>query len=240
MLDEGGSLGSALQLAQRVSATEGRFPSAALEDGHDLLVEVELVVSRNGRFQATPALAALAKLDDESALELLRRHCDRARRERSRPRSIEEERVLVGSVGEELVVDSVRLDLQRIGRDDLVDQVQRVSLIDDGLGYDVQAPALDGRLRYMEVKSSVAAGTTSFQFFLTRNEFDVGLRNASDWTLVACQVGDDRTREGAAVLGWTSAAVLRPYLPEDANGRWTEAFVRLPRSVLTPGLPPGV
>ncbi|MGV1006392.1 MAG: DUF3883 domain-containing protein [Candidatus Nanopelagicales bacterium] len=133
-----------------------------------------------------------------------------------------------------------RAELEYAGRIELVSQVQRVSLVDDGLGYDVQAPTLDGRLRLMEVKSSTGTGASAFTFFLSRNEYDVGVRNPTRWAVVACRVGDDRSVDGAEVLGWTPASALRSYLPEDGNGRWTEGYVRLPRSVLAPGLPPMV
>lgn len=240
LLDEGGSAGASIQLAHRLTATEGRYPAAALEDGLRLLVEVDLVRSEEGSRQVSEALAAIARLDDESALELLRRHCDRVRRQLQTTRSIEEERMLIGSIGEELVTHLAQAELELAGRGDLAGQVQRVSLVDDALGYDVQAPSLDGRLRLMEVKSSTGTSPGAFTFFLSRNEYDVGLRNPTGWAVVACRVGDDRSIDGAEVLGWTLASVLRPYLPEDGNGRWTEAYVRLPRSVLTPGLPPTV
>lgn len=240
LLDEDGYVGANVHLAHRLTATEGRYPAVALADGHELLVEVGLVVSENGIYRISEALAVIVKLDDESALDLLRRQCERLQRRRQRTRSTEEERTLIGSIGEELVTQLARADLDHAGRNELARQVQRVSLVDDGLGYDVQAPTLDGRLRLMEVKSSTGTGASAFTFFLSRNEYNVGLRNPTSWAVVACRVGDDRSVGGAEVLGWTPASVLRPYLPEDGNGRWTEAYVRLPRSVLTPGLLPMV
>lgn len=239
LLDEGGSAGASIQLSHRLTATEGRYPAAALEDGLQLLVEVELVLSEGGVHRISRALAAIARLDDESALELLRRHCDRTWR-RQWSRSVEEERILVGETGEEFVAQVARAELLHAGRGELAGQVQRVSFIDDGLGYDIQAPTLDGRLRLMEVKSSTGRSAGAFTFFLSRNEYDVGLRNPTTWAVVACRIHDDRSVDGAEILGWTPASALRPYLPEDGNGRWTEAYLRLPRSVLTPGLLPMV
>lgn len=238
LLDDGDSDGASIQLSRRLTATEGRYPAPALEDGLQLLVEVDLVFSEGGVRRMSEALLTITGLDDDSALELLRRHCERTRRQGSG--LLEDQRELVGAIGEDLVTQLARAELVRAGRSELAGRVQRVSLVDDGLGYDVQAPTLDGRLRLMEVKSSTGTGESAFTFFLSRNEYDVGLRNPIGWAVVACRVGLDRSVEGAEILGWTPASTLRPYLPDDGNGRWTEARVRLPRSALTSGMPPAV
>lgn len=240
LLDASGSTGEDLQLAHRLTATEGRFPAASLEDAQRSLLDLGLVVATEGKHQLSDALAVIVALDDPDALALLRRYWEHQLQLESGAQGSSDQRELIGSVGEELVAQLAQAELQRVGRSDLAQQVQRVSLVDDGLGYDVQAPTLHGTSRMMEVKSSSAKSTGSFGFFLSRNEHDVGVNNPTAWSLVACIVGEGLVVDDAHLLGWAPASALRLYLPEDGNGRWTEAFVRLPQAVFTPGLPPAV
>lgn len=227
-------------MAHRVSATEGRYPQNLLVDGHRLLVEAGLVGMSGGRFFATESVQQICELDDESALPLLRRLFESIDRRNTGGFGDAEDKALIGAIGEELVVEAAREGLLRAERLDLRDQVRRVSLVDDSLGYDVHAPAIASAPRLLEVKSTVREGGSGFDFFISRNEYEVGLKHAGDWALVACAISPGRVVEGSAVVGWCRAAALRPYLPEDANGRWTEAQVWLPRSVLNDGIPPAV
>jgi hypothetical protein len=141
----------------------------------------------------------------------------------------------VGAAGEEFVVESCRKELDDCGREDLVQLVQRVSLISDALGYDVLAPALAGQPRLLEVKTQSGTLAGTFRFYITRNEYEVG-RCTPQWALVACSAphGPDGQIK---VAGWCRTAGLKPYLPDDRNGHWTEALVRLPTAVLAAGLP---
>lgn len=63
-----------------------------------------------------------------------------------------------------------------------------------------------------------------------------GGRDGRSWALVACEIDGG----AAQVIGWCRASELVPYLPEDRRGRWMEALVRLPRAVLSDGIPPAV
>lgn len=225
-------------MARRLTSTQGSFPTASLEYAQQALVDLGLVTSVHGKVLLSEAMSVIVGLDDQEALALLERHWMSAcQRERGRPLPVEQ-RERIGSVGEELVTHLARAELQRVGRGDLAQQVQRVSLVDDGLGYDVRAPTLHGTSRLMEVKSSTAARTSSFGFFLSRNEYEVGLSSPTLWALVACHVGEGVSVEDSRILGWSPVGALRLYVPEDGNGRWTEAYVRLPQATLTPGLPP--
>ena len=123
-----------------------------------------------------------------------------------------------------------------MGRPDLRWQVQRVSLVSDSLGYDVWAPSIGATSRHLEVKTSTRLAFGSFEFYLSRNEFEVGRREAAAWALVACHIDGERVAD----VGWCRAAALGAYLPDDQNGYWTEARVRLPRAVLVDGLPPAL
>lgn len=90
-------------------------------------------------------------------------------------------------------------------------------------------------MRRLEVKTqTVDASPATVRFYLTRNEYDTGRSNPTEWALVSCS----RTRTGdLALLGWCRAATLTSYLPVDQAGKWTEALVKVPLSALTRGLP---
>ena len=138
----------------------------------------------------------------------------------------------IGAAGEELVVESAKEQLAVLGLSQLVPGVRRVSLVSDALGYDVVAPSLQG-MRRLEVKTSGRNETGIFTFYISRPEYEWGLRD-TDWALVAC-----RMRNGAhRLVGWCRAEAITPYLPNDASaGRWESARVALPESSLIAGLP---
>jgi hypothetical protein len=50
-------------------------------------------------------------------------------------------RRLIGEIGEDLVLEAARAELQQVGHADLARSVRRVSLTSDQLGYDVTALA---------------------------------------------------------------------------------------------------
>ncbi|MCV7311909.1 DUF3883 domain-containing protein [Mycobacterium paraffinicum] len=111
-----------------------------------------------------------------------------------------------------------------------------MSVLDDSLGYDVLAPMITGKARHLEVKTTRSKPSATFDFFLSRNEFDTGRRD-SEWALVACRRVNENDIE---VVGWCRAQSLYPYVPEDRSGRWTEAQLHLPASVLFDDIPPAV
>lgn len=156
-------------------------------------------------------------------LALSRKHDDAAQRQ-------------MGGVGEDMVVMLAVEQLAELGRRDLAARVRRVSELSDQLGYDVVAPRLTGNRR-LEVKTSGRSESGLFHFFLSRNEFDTGSRDA-DWALVCCQVAGNQDME---LVGWCRAAALELYLPTDAEaGMWTTAELDIPVTLLDEGLPPAV
>jgi hypothetical protein len=142
---------------------------------------------------------------------------------------------LIGEIGEEIVVESLREQLRSLGHSELVSLVRRVSLGSDALGYDVTAPRTSGSKRLLEVKASVTPHEV--EFFLSRNEWEIGTRYTDDWFLVYCQVNDTRQRTGE-VVGWCSASSLIQHIPDDrGSGRWQTIFLQLRASSLEQGLP---
>ena len=214
--------------AYQHTLTLGEHTPRSLRAGEALLLRMGLLREEDGRLFPASALGVLARVDDAESADLIRAWHHSA--------VAEELRELIGNAGEEAVLAACRENLLALGRRDLADRVQQVSLIDDTRGYDVYAPSLRGASRLLEVKTSGRSVPGAFAFYISRNEYDTGRRNPDSWALVAC------TWDGAKadVIGWCRAAALTTYLPLDGSGRWTEALVHLPQTVLTRGLPPAV
>ena len=146
----------------------------------------------------------------------------------------EMERRELGVRGEEFVVQQARAELEALGRHDLAAAVRRVSAVSDQLGYDVVAPTLIATRR-LEVKTMGRREPGLMRFFLSRNEFEVGLRDPA-WALVACEVSGEKE---LSLLGWCRAAAVEPYVPIDSvGGRWAAAEIEVSVALLLPGLPP--
>lgn len=228
LIDDAGNSVADARDAYQHTLTLGEHTAGSLRAGEALLLRLGLLYEENGRLYPSSKLAVLARVDDAESAEVIR----------ARHRSVlaQELRELIGNAGEEAVLTACRENLVALGRRDLAARVQQVSLIDDTLGYDVHAPSVTGTARLLEVKSSGRIVPGAFAFYLSRNEYDTGRRNPDSWALVAC------TWDGAAaqVVGWCRAIALTAYLPVDGSGRWTEAFVHLPQTLLSRGLPTAV
>jgi hypothetical protein len=141
----------------------------------------------------------------------------------------------LGAAGEDQVVEHCKHELANAGRAELADQVERVSLISDELGYDVVAPKLDGGNRRLEVKATRRL-TWRTEIFLSRNEFEVGLTDP-DWALVVCAIDDD---DQVSILGWCRALQLENLVPEDRHphGRWVSVSLLQLEGLLAADVPP--
>ncbi|MCB9637244.1 MAG: DUF3883 domain-containing protein [Sandaracinus sp.] len=217
----------------RSVSTHGEHSSLELQRGEDLLVTLGLV-TRTARM-LRPRVVDLDDLDEnfvEAVMGELLNEGAAAPITHDRSGAF---RARIGSAGEEAVVRACHEELVALNATSLVMKVERVSLVSDAFGYDVRAPRLDGSERLMEVKTQLGEGRGTVRFFLTRNEYDVG-RDEPDWSLVMC-ITTSPSLDDVRVHGWCPVDALEPYLPLDNYGRWTEACVTLPRSVLRPGLP---
>lgn len=142
----------------------------------------------------------------------------------------------LGLGGEEFVVTRARDELTGLGRQDLAAGVRRLSEFADDLGYDVIAPRFGGARR-LEVKTSRYTSEGLFHFYISRNEWDTGLRDP-DWALVGCRINSD---DGIELLGWCRAVALEPYVPMDSEGgRWVSAELEVPDTLLQSDLPPAL
>jgi hypothetical protein len=231
IIDATGNATEDARSAYKHNLSQGEHRGESLRAGEALLLRLGLLNEVDGRLHPTDALRVLARLDPVGAVEAVRRQ--------TALRGNQGLRALVGAAGEQVVIQNCVEDLAALGREDLSRQVQQVSLVDDSLGYDVHAPVIgDSRARMLEVKTSAGVLEGVFEFFISRNEYDVGRRSPDDWSLVACTWTS--SAQVATLLGWCRAASLTAYLPSDGAGRWTEARVRVPKAVFSTGIPPAV
>jgi hypothetical protein len=78
---------------------------------------------------------------------------------------------VLGSRGEEFVVEYERFQLEKKGRPDLAERVQRISqMMGDGAGYDVLSFDERGTEKYIEVKTT--NGSKKTPFIVTVNEVE--------------------------------------------------------------------
>lgn len=230
LMDRPGNDPAALAAAHRLALTDGTHPARSLADGQALLVAAGLALEGPSGTAPTARLLAVLRLGDDDAVDVL------ARLIAGLGEDPAERRARVGADGEDAVVDTCRAELVALGESALAAAVQRVSVIDDSLGYDVVAPTVAGPARRIEVKTCSATGDGPLRVFITRNEHRAGTADPVRWALVVCLHDGAR----AEPLGWCRAGSLRPYLPEDGGGRWTEAVMSLPPALLHDGLPPAL
>ncbi len=91
--------------------------------------------------------------------------------ERGNPDYEKEARKLkkLGDRGEKIVMDLEKERLTKLGRKDLANKIERVSLRSDSLGYDILSYESDGKKRYIEVKAT-SSKVGNANFFYTANE----------------------------------------------------------------------
>jgi hypothetical protein len=88
----------------------------------------------------------------------------------------------LGLQGEQLVLAHEKAALTAAGRDDLVDKVVHVSVVEgDSAGYDIRSFWSDGRIRYIEVKTTRGAANTSF--YISPNEIAFSSKNPAAYSL---------------------------------------------------------
>lgn len=80
---------------------------------------------------------------------------------------------ITGSKGEKLIVRLEQDRLREAGKPELADKVERVSIDDDTLGYDVLSFNKDGSEKYIEVKTSTGSNKV-VRFYVSTNEYSIG------------------------------------------------------------------
>jgi len=141
----------------------------------------------------------------------------------------------IGTIGEELVLSRVKMELVALGHQNLADQVRWVSQLDDSAGYDIAAPYIGGGERLLEVKSTNVDGDV-ITIHLSRNEAETGMIRR-DWLLIVCRVTSVESRLGV-VLGWMTVKDIESRFPVDSSGgKWESVAISLDVHELVPGIP---
>lgn len=142
----------------------------------------------------------------------------------------------LGLRGERHVVQTCKNYLLGQDRQDLAEQVVRVSALSDQLGYDIVAPDLAGVPVRIEVKTQ-GGSHGSWRVFMSRGEAERARQDAR-WVLMVCERLPDRSIRR---VGWCNYGTFGAALPRDVGStpmaRWSSAEVRLERHWLRPDLP---
>jgi hypothetical protein len=261
MIDSHGSEIADLRRSYQQHASGAFYPVPDMIKGEALLIDCGLATQIGTRLIPTPDLLAIAAQDEAAAaseitmrvlaelppttdpdqiadvLEAAGMEADRREEMLLALGAKYDDRLAreVGEIGEEIVMGALKDELDGLGHPELAAQVRRVSLGSDALGYDVTAPRIVGARRLFEVKAS----TTPYeiQFFLSRNEANIGERYPDDWFLIYVKVTDVDRRAGE-IIGWSHRYSLAPHLPADHGaGTWSRVQIRLDDAALEPGLP---
>ena len=117
----------------------------------------------------------------------------------------------LGLAGEESTVEFEQRRLHTLGRKDLVNKIQHVSLSEgDGLGYDIRSFNADGSPRYIEVKTT--RRSKEWPFFVSRNEVRFSREEPANYFLYRLfQFGCPKQALYTIRGSLEESCVLRPY-----------------------------
>jgi hypothetical protein len=143
-----------------------------------------------------------------------------------------EELKRIGDCGEKFVVTL----LKEANPEELHDQIEHVSLLDDTVGYDIKGISTQDtdRATFLEVKTTVKPVGERFEFYVSRNEFKVGKKNRN-WTIVAVAIVNGEP----SIIGHLYCYQFESRIPNDLdeNVSWQTYKLRVERSLFRPGLP---
>lgn len=143
-----------------------------------------------------------------------------------------EELKRIGDLGEKYVFSI----LEQTHTNELHSQLKHVSLKDDTLGYDIKGLSVQDAERpsYLEVKTTVKPVINTFEFYLSRNEFEVGRRNRN-WCIVAIAIKNGEPE----VIGHLYCYQFESRIPRDLHYdiSWETYKLKLNLSLFRDGLP---
>lgn len=93
----------------------------------------------------------------------------------------EQNNSLLGTSGEQLVIEYEKWRLQKEGKDNLANQIEWVSKYDDGAGFDILSRNSNGTDRLIEVKSTKLGKETPF--FFSKNEYETSINKRENYFL---------------------------------------------------------
>lgn len=101
-------------------------------------------------------------------------------------RKIKENREAIGQAGENWVIDHERNYLISNGKNDLAEQITRVSETNVGAGYDVLSFETDNSEKFIEVK---ATALSKMEFFISSNELEIAKQlNGRYWIYLVSEI----------------------------------------------------
>ncbi len=124
---------------------------------------------------------------------------------------------LLGARGEKIVMDLEQIRLNKCGRDDLTNDIERVSLDDDSLGYDIKSFDDDGTKRYIEVKATTRKPGQA-NFFYTANELKTGKKLENYYIYIVFEVTSKTPKV------WP---IKNPFNPQDSRIQKTPVNYRV-------------
>lgn len=95
----------------------------------------------------------------------------------------------IGDRGEQIVVMAERQILTKNKRHDLAQKVDQISIRDDYVGYDIQSYDIDGKVKYIEVKSTIKPVGFS-NIFISANELEVAECTKNYYFYIVYNVAD--------------------------------------------------
>ncbi len=99
----------------------------------------------------------------------------------------------IGDRGEQIVLRAEKKYLKENGREDLVGLVDQISERDDSVGYDILSFELDGREKFIEVKSTLKKIGKS-NIYLSANELQVAKNKENYYFYIIYDVGSKRPK----------------------------------------------
>lgn len=124
---------------------------------------------------------------------------------------------LLGARGEKIVMDLELARLKICGRDDLADDIERISLNDDSLGYDIKSYDENGAERFIEVKATTRKPGLA-NFYYTANELRKGRELENYYIYVVFEVTSKKPKV------WP---IKNPFNPQDSRIEMTPVNYRV-------------
>jgi hypothetical protein len=93
----------------------------------------------------------------------------------------EQNNTLLGQRGEELVIEYEKWTLIQAGKASLADKIEWVSQSDDGAGFDILSKHVNGKDKYIEVKTTKLSKEAPL--FFSKNEYEFSQENETNYHL---------------------------------------------------------
>lgn len=248
LIDATGSKLTDLEYSYGRVASNGYFRIEELKNGQALLESLGLLVQVGDLIRRSSTADLLFKNQDAFVSEVI--ESLRNRRNAQSPSLLSLEvspavphqlvpgdsvldqlsRQLIGSIGELHVIHFTIQTLEYLGQLEELVSIKQVSLISDRFGFDI-AVELKSRVFNLEVKTSTIARSSTFEFYLSRNEYEISQVDPN-WFLVVCYLRQ-RNPDIVDVEGWISGIQIKDCCPLDRpKSIWQSARISLPKDCL--------